>query len=278
MAAEVNTAQISAPSSADSFSAALLAPVIILIRPQLPENLGTVARGMMNFGLHTLRLVNPLCAPDDAKACATATGAESLLKEAKQFSSLQEATKDLHKLYGTAARERELIKPYFSLRQGLQEERKLLPKEGYKWGIVFGPERTGLTNDELTLCSAILSISVNPSFPSLNLGQAVTLTAYEWGQARKSPKENVLRTGETLCATRQDIGLFLEALEADLDRAHYWRVPSKKPRMKRLLYNIFTRLDITQQELKTLRGVFQSLKFSGAKEIGPQKDPPRPSS
>lgn len=232
-------------------------PFIILVRPQLPENLGTVARGMMNFSLSHLRLVQPVCSPCDPKALATSAGAGALLEKAQLFPTLQEAIGDLGKVYGTSAREREIIKSYKPLGVGLAEEVARVREE--RWGIVFGPERTGLTNDELTLCSEILYIPVNPAFPSLNLGQSVTLAAYEWMKTQSGQVFSGLRTGQTTCALRQEIYEFLERLEADLDRTNYWRVASKKERMKRTLYNIFTRMEITRQELQTLRGLLHTL-------------------
>ena len=150
-------------------------PAIILVRPQLPENIGAVARVMANFGLKNLRLVNPLVPPLDAKAIAMAARASAILESAPIYPSLDEALADLLYVYGTSAGTREMIKRNTPIREAM-EEIAICDRVG----IIFGPERTGLTNEELSKCRAILYIPVDPKFSSLNLAQAVAITAYEW--------------------------------------------------------------------------------------------------
>lgn len=228
-------------------------PTFILIRPQLPENIGAVARAMANFSLDKLRLVSPLVSVTDPKALATSAGADYLLQEAAVFESFEEAIADLDFVYGTCATQRHMIKTYISLREAtssLSDHKNV--------GIVFGPERTGMTNEEISFCHAILQIPVNPHFSSLNLAQAVILIAYEWFQSKTSQFKDV-RLGETTWASQSQIQFFFKFLEQELDACDYWRVPTKKPIMWRNLRNIFTRTQLSQQDVQTLWGMIRSL-------------------
>ncbi|MBM3468801.1 MAG: RNA methyltransferase [Alphaproteobacteria bacterium] len=228
-------------------------PVIILVRPQLPENGGSVARVMANFGLETLRLVTPLFTPLDPKATAMAAGADRVLEEATIHESLDDALADLMYIYGTSAVERHMVKRYEPVRKSMTD---IAVCEHV--GIVFGPERTGLTNEELSKCRAVLHVPVNPEFNSLNLAQAVAIIGYEWYQTQIS-MVGKLRLGETVPASNKQISEFLKSLEYILDEKKFWRVSHKKPIMWRNLQNIFTRMDLTEQEVKTLRGMIKSL-------------------
>ncbi len=229
-------------------------PIIILVRPQLPENGGAVARAMGNFGLKSLRLVEPLFSPLDPKAIAMAAGADSILEAATIHSSLEEAIADLPYVYGTCAVERLMVKKYMPVREAMPE---IAACE--RVGIVFGPERTGLSNEELPKFRAILQVPVDPEFSSLNLAQSVAITAYEWYQTQGNFKGK-LHLGDTIPATNDQIQGFLGALEHALDETHFWRIDHKKPIMWRNLQNIFTRMDLTEQEVRTLHGVIKSLR------------------
>lgn len=230
------------------------APVIILVRPQLPENGGAVARAMGNFGLKSLRLVAPLFSALDPKAIAMAAGADAILENATVYSTLEEAIADLPYVYGTCADERLMVKKYMPIREAMPE----IAACG-QVGIVFGPERTGLSNEELPKFRAILQVPVDPEFSSLNLAQAVAITAYEWYQTHSGFKGK-LHLGDTIPATAKQIQGFLGALEHALDETHFWRIGHKKPIMWRNLQNIFTRMDLTEQEVRTLHGVIKSLR------------------
>ena len=231
-------------------------PTFILVRPQLPENLGAVARVMMNFGLEDLRLVAPLMDPLDPKAVATSTGAESILKSAHIFPDLSEAIADLTDVYGTGAHQRDMIKVFHPPREAMPQIRAEISAHR-SVGIVFGPERTGLHNDEMALMKSILQVPVNPDFSSLNLAQAAAIVAYEWHH----PEDKIggLRCGETSPAPQAQLTYFLAELETILDSKQFWRVPSKKPVMWRNLKNVFTRSELTEQELRTLLGLVRSL-------------------
>lgn len=236
-------------------------PVFILLRPQLPENIGAVARAMTNFSLNQLRIVQPVCQVQDEKAIATAAGADALLTQAAVFNTLEAATADLQWLYGTCATIRHLIKEYTPLPVAMQEI-NFRVNERAKVGILFGPERTGLDNEVLSRCHKIIQIPVNPEFSSLNLAQAVSLMSYEWFTQVNSFTSK-LECGETHPVTQGTLTRFLKDLERDLDQANYWREGHKKPLMRQNLQNIFTRLQLTDQDLRSLRGVFESLKRLG---------------
>lgn len=229
-------------------------PTIILVRPQLPENIGACARVMANFGLKSLRLVSPLVSPLDAKAIAMAAGADAILETAAIYPSLDDAFADLAYVYGTSAGTREMIKRNLPVREAMAEIAVC-----DRVGIVFGPERTGLTNEELPKCRAILHIPVDPGFSSLNLAQAVAITAYEWYQTQ-SDFTGKLHLGDTVPASHDQVQGFLNALETNLDETHFWRIAHKKPIMWRNLQNVFTRMDLTEQEVRTLQGMIKSLR------------------
>lgn len=228
-------------------------PTIILVRPQLPENGGSVARAMANFGLNKLRLVAPLFAPLDPKAISLAAGADAILEKATIHDTLDEAIADLQYVYGTSATERQMVKSYMSVREAMP---KIAATQGA--GIVFGPERTGLTNEELPKMRAVLHVPVDPEFSSLNLAQSVAITAYEWYQTQTDFKGK-LHLGDTVPASQSQLQGFLTALEFKLDATYFWRIDHKKPIMWQNLQNIFTRMDLTEQEVRTLHGMIKSL-------------------
>lgn len=232
-------------------------PIFILIRPQLPENIGAVARAMANFELHNLRIVQPTCNIHDEKAIAMAAGADYLLSQATVFETVEAATADIQWLYGTCATKRHIIKEYIPLSLVMEEIAQNVTHA--KIGLLFGPERTGLDNETLSRCHRIIQIPVNPDFSSLNLAQAVSLMGYEWFTQSQELKIDFV-CGETHPATQSSLTRFLIDLEHDLDHTNYWREFHKKPIMWQNLQNIFTRLQLTEQDLRSLRGVFQSLK------------------
>jgi tRNA/rRNA methyltransferase len=235
-------------------------PTIILVETQLAENLGATARAMGNFGLKNLRLVNPQVCRKDPKAIAMAVAAAPILEKAQIFSTLSDACKDLTHLFATTACERQMIKPYYTPRQFVHymEKSSTLPHEV---GILFGPERTGLCNEDLVLARGIISIPVSSDLPSLNLAQAVSIVAYEWFHRTHScqNKEPMLHLGETIPCTVEKLENFLIFLEKKLDEAHFWRVPHKKEVMWRNMRNIFTRHTLTHQDIQTLYGVIDTL-------------------
>jgi tRNA/rRNA methyltransferase len=231
-------------------------PVIILVETQLPENLGSVARAMANFGLTDLRLVNPKLDKCDPKAIAMAVGADDILNKAAVFSALSEATADLTHIFGTTATIRQMVKRCYTPNACAS-----LCFQNQKWkvGLLFGPERTGLSNEDLSFCYGVVHIPVSPDFSSLNLGQALVILAYEYYIEKTKPKEQFLQTNETIPASVGQTHYFLSNLEQKLDQTHFWRAGYKKPIMWRNLKNIFTRMDLTEQEVRTLNGVLDAL-------------------
>ena len=234
------------------------APVVILVRPQLGENVGTAARAMLNFGLLDLRLVRPQCGWPNAKALAAASGATEVLNRLQLFERVEDAAADLHRLYATTARTRELAKPMVSPRTAAQEAR-LAIASGERTGFLFGPERTGLANDELVLANAVLSVPVNPAFFSLNLAQAVLLVAYEWFQsAGDAPgRRRVDPAGRP--ATKGELDQLLEHLIAELDATSFFRTADRRQSMARALRLIFARADLHEPDVHLLRGVIKQL-------------------
>ncbi len=235
-------------------------PVVILVETQLPENLGSVARVMANFGLTQLRLVKPKTSPLDPKAIALSVGAFDLLGPIMITESFEESIADLNFTFAATAYKRDMIKAYETPKTFVELIRQPSYQQG-RIGIVFGPERTGLTNDYIARCYKAITIPVNPDFSSLNLAQAVSVIAYEWfqGLSPQGGVESYLQLGDTSLATQDQVCGFLRLLENRLDQTNFWRVLSKKPIMWRNLQNLFTRQDLTQQDVKTLCGVIDAL-------------------
>ena len=242
------------PGAAYNMSSATL--YFILVEPQLPENIGAVARVMANFSLFDLRVVSPLCDVTHKKAIATAAGAENILKQASVFTSTREAVADCQWVYGTCATHRSMTKIYTPIRPAMTS---LIAHPG-RTAILFGPERTGLTNEDQVRCRHILQIPVNPQFSSLNLSQAASLVAYECFMALSAaPEKPQLHTGESIPAPQAYRQAFLNSLESHLNCVEFWRIPHKKPIMWQNIQNIFTRLDLTEQEVRTLWGMIRRL-------------------
>lgn len=244
------------------------APVVILVRPQLAENIGMCARAMANFGLSEMRLVAPRDGwPQKTRmkkgAFQAAAGASGILESAKLFDTLEEALADLSHVYATTARERGQAKSVLAPGQAMAHAHGRLAL-GERVGLMFGPERTGLENDDVALASEIITFPVNPKFASLNLAQAVLLTGYEWyrhavgeGAPFAMPEENVPAKRETLFA-------FFSFLEGHLERARFFWPEPKRPTMVRNMRNIIHRLNPSEQDIKTMRGAIDMLVRRGS--------------
>ncbi len=235
-----------------------LAPVVVLVDPQLGENIGACARAMMNFNLSELRLVRPRGDWPNHKAINTASGAESILHAAKVFTTTAEATADLNRLYATTARGRDMVKPCLTPKEAAAEIRDAAARE-VRCGLLFGRERSGLDNEDVVLSDAIVTVPANPVHASLNLAQAVLLIGYEWFQIA-ADAESVRRTRKgAVPATREELASLFDHLERELDQAGFLRPVEKRPRMVRNIRNIFSRASLTDQEVRTLRGIIVSL-------------------
>lgn len=231
-------------------------PVIILVEPQLAENIGMVARAMANFGLSELRLVSPRNGWPKKGAHSAASGATHVLEHAKLFETAREAIADLHYVFATTARERGQMKRVLGPDAAMDEAQSRLG-EGQGVGILFGRERTGLENDEISLADAIITFPVDAQFSSLNLAQAVLLVAYEW---RKLAGAALPFSGERRSppAPRHMVVSFFEYLEAELEAVNFYP-PDKQPIMARNMRDVFHRLELTEQDVRTLRGAIRAL-------------------
>ena len=233
-------------------------PIIILVEPQLAENVGMAARAMLNCCLHEMRLVNPRESHLSEKALSASSGADVVLQNAKVFSSLAEAVADLQYTYASTARKRNQIKAVDGADFAAENIFQKI-KNGEKCGVIFGPERTGLRNDDIALASAIIEIPLNPEHCSLNLAQAVLLIGYEWHKNNIPQNSHELITNATEIAPREKLLKFFEFIESKLDNSKNFADEEKRPRTIRNLRNIFTRNEMTLQELDSLYGIINYL-------------------
>ena len=247
----------------DKNSSDMTSPAIILVGAQLGENIGTVARAMLNFGLTDLRLVNPRPGWQMERARKAASGAESLIDNHRLFDNVADATADVGYLVATTARLRDMVKPVLTPGRVAEEIRARASlsdtAEQVPGGILFGPERTGLTNEDISLADAICRVPLNPEFSSLNLAQAVLLLGYEWFQAGDDTQASSSPMPDTRPATRGEIHAMFAHFEAALDGAGFLAPPEKKPAMARNLRNMFHRAGLTEQDVRTFRGVINAL-------------------
>jgi tRNA/rRNA methyltransferase len=247
------------------------APTIILVRPQLGENIGTAARAMLNCGLGDLRLIKPRDGWPNVKALTAAAGAHEVLNRIQLFESVTDAVADLNLVYATTARSREMVKPVVTPRASIGTMRDAA-RRGERVGVLFGPEKAGLTNEELVLADALLQVPLNPAFSSLNLAQAVLILAYEWRVATSdAPPPDALPLGHTRMATKEEIVNFFEHLESALDARDFYSTPAMRPKMVRNMRSMFERISLTRQDVQTLYGIVKSLS-----EDGPQNNPRSP--
>ena len=239
-------------------------PAVVLFAPQLGENVGQVARAMLNFGLTDLRLVRPRFGWPNAKAVAAAAGAHAVLNGMRIFPSLEEASADLHHLFATTARPREMEKPVMTA-EGAAVEARRLAGGGRRVGFLFGPERSGLSNAELALADAIVTIPLNPAFSSLNLAQAVLLCAYEWFLAADRTPPVQGEVPDEPPATKAELAGFLAFLVAELDRAGFFRSPTRRRSLVRAIEVMFERRRPTRAELNLLYGIVKQLAAAGGR-------------
>jgi len=233
-------------------------PVIILVEPQLGENIGMVARAMANFGLSQLRLVNPRDGWPNEKAIAAASKADHVIDEVQVFETLEEAISDLNTVMATTARQRDMIKPVLAPGEAASLSRKRI-NEGHNTGILFGRERWGLENDEVALADEIVTFPVNPAFASLNIAQAVLLMSYEWMRASIEENKTNFTSPEPIPAKREQLTSFLTHLEQALDDAKYFYPPEKRETMLENLRSLLANAQFQEQELQALHGVVAAL-------------------
>ncbi len=233
-------------------------PVVILVRPQLADNVGACARAMANGGLFHMRLVAPRDGWPQEKAWRMASGADRILDAATVHETVADAVADLHHVFATCPRPRHIVKPVLTARGAATELREIC-KRDLRTGLLFGPERAGLDNDDMAEADALVRFPLNPAFMSLNLAQAVMVMAYEWWTAADETPPRTLMTNETQVATKGRLDNFLTHLVDQLDACGFLRNVPKRPGMVRNLRHLFQRGEVTDQELRTLHGVVTEL-------------------
>ena len=246
-------------------------PAVILVNPQLGENIGAAARAMKNFGLSDLRLVAPRDSWPNEKAQAMSRRADDIIDAARVFDSAREAVADLHRIYATSARRRDLLKPVMSPR-GAGEHMRGAVADGQNVGLLFGAERAGLDNDDVALAQVLIHVPANPAFASLNLGQAVLLIGYEWfvaGQEIRALEANPVAAPP---ASAADVQHFLDRLEGHLLDGGFLYPPEKAPSMWRRIQGIFQRIAPTDQDVRTLEGIVSTLLKAGKRSAGGRKN------
>jgi len=233
-------------------------PIVVLVEPQLGENIGAAARAMANFGLSQLRLVNPRQGWPNDKARMMATGAGRVLDGAMLYPTLAAAIADCSYVLATTARAHDQAKPVI----GPAEAAELMAPRigaGENIAVLFGRERNGLENDEVALADAIVTLPVNRAFASLNLAQAVVIVAYEWFKLARGGKLPFAMPNKSAPAPKQQLLAFFETVERELEKVEFFRPPDKRETMQINLRNIFSRMQPTQQDIQTLHGVIMAI-------------------
>jgi tRNA/rRNA methyltransferase len=231
------------------------APAVILVRPQLGVNIGACARAMLNFGLTDLRLVAPRDGWPNADAGPAASGADEVLAGARVFDTVAEACVGLNLVFATTMRERDLTRRVVTPEQAARE----FHGQAGQGGLMFGPERTGLLTEDLAVAHAILTIPVNPDFGSLNLAQAVVVTAYEWFRQKGTVAPTTLVNHEGP-APHEELEGLIEAIDSQLTANGYYNpVPGRAAATRLVVRNLFTRPEYSAGEVRTLRGIVRGL-------------------
>ena len=234
------------------------APIVVLVEPQMGENIGAAARAMANFGLSRLRLVKPLQGWPNEKARVMAAGADRVLDGAVLYDSLADAIGDCTFVLATTARNHDQAKPVISADQAATEAAPRVAA-GESVAIVFGRERNGLENHEVALADRIVTLPVNPAFASLNLAQAVVIVGYEWFKQASGGELPFAMPEKSPPAAKQQLDAFFSDLERELDKVEFFRPEEKRGTMSVNLRNIFQRMAPTQQDVRTLHGVITAI-------------------
>ena len=239
---------------------------IVLIHPQLGENIGMAARAMLNCSLADLRLVKPRDTWLNDRTVAAASGADVVLERARVFETTAQAVADLQMVYAATARPRDMTKEVATPRRAAAEMRAFASRGG-RCGVIFGRESWGLDNDDVALADAIVSVPLNAAFCSLNLAQSVMLMAYEWFQAADDTPGSALTIPKrTRSADKGDLINLFEHLERELDACGFLRIKEKRPVMVQNLRNLLQRADLTEQEVRSLHGVITGLSSGRGKK------------
>jgi len=233
-------------------------PTFVLVRPQMGENIGAAARAMWNFGLDRMSVVAPRDGWPNPKAVAMASGAGRLLDESQLSDTTADALGEAQFVFATTARSRDLTKDIYTPEAAMIEARDRIAG-GQRVAVLFGPERAGLENEDIAKANAIISVPVNPDFPSLNLAQCVLLTAYEWRRATSetNPKETAFAGTET--ASGIEIEKLAQHYEERLEAAGFFFPPEKAEGMKTVLRNLWSRMPLTRADVQMLHGILRQM-------------------
>ena len=245
----------------------MIQPVLILVRPQMGENIGGAARAMLNFGLDRMRIVEPRDGWPNPKAVAMASGAGRVLDRAGLFADVATAVADCDFVFATTARGRELVKEVVTPERAMAMARAFAA-EGKKVGVLFGPERAGLENDDIVQANAIVTVPVNPEFFSLNLAQAVLLLAYEWGRQGTELPASIMELAGKDLADRAEVQSLGDHYEERLEAAGFFFPATKAPAMKTNLRNMWGRLGLTRAEVQTFHGMLRQIAFALKRQGG----------
>ena len=228
-------------------------PVVVLVRPQLGQNIGKAARAMLNFGLTELRLVGPRDGWPNPDAGPAASGADIVLEKTQVFATVAKAIADCSMVYASTVRRRDLIMPVLSP----EEMAAAIAASPGRSAMLFGPERAGLETDEVALANAIVTVPINPEFGSLNLAQAVILLAYEWSRtgALAQPPVKDLESP----APHGELEALVAQLEAALEAKDYYHPPERTRSTKNTIRSIFTKAGWSSREVKAVRGIIRAL-------------------
>lgn len=233
-------------------------PTFVLVRPQMGENIGAAARAMLNFGLDRMRLVAPRDGWPNPAAVAMASGAGRVLDAAGVDADVAGAVADAHFVFATTARTRELTKPLFSPEAAMRLAAEKIA-QGERVAVLFGPERAGLENADIAQANATISVPVNPEFPSLNLAQCVLLLGYEWRRAGAEVTATHVEMGGTIWATQDEVAALAQHYEQRLESAGFFFPDHKAPGMKVNLRNLWSRMPLTQMDVRMLHGVMRQM-------------------
>ncbi len=232
-------------------------PEIVLVNTQIPENLGATARAMLNFNLKNLRVVSPFFELSNEKIIPLSAGAGSVIKNIKKFVVFEDSVKDLNILIATTNRLRSVKKKEITF----EKLNKIILNSNNKVGIIFGPEKSGLENEHLSICDYYLKINSNPKFSSLNLSHAVSIVAYELWSRNLSKKSlsSKRKKKSDLQATKGELSNFLLILQEHLEENGFFSVLERKKILVQKIRNIFTKLELTSRDISTLLGIIKNL-------------------
>ncbi len=233
-------------------------PTIILVHAQMGENIGAAARAMLNCGLIDLRLVAPKQDWPNPRADSMSVGALELMPPVEVFETVEDSLHDITTLYATTARKRDMVKPVMHAQSATRDMFERAQK-GEKTAILFGGERAGLDNRDISFANTLISIPLNPSFSSLNLAQAVLIVAYEWSKLTFDAPDLDIHFKESCPASGQKTTELYNRLETELEAHHFFRTPEARPTMMNNIRSMLSRAQMTEQEAKTFHGMISAL-------------------